>query len=310
MATVSPSDVVLNIVKNSDPSVIDVIQPGGPDPNAAGKTLLAGAAWLKAPEIEARATVPIRGKAGEDLSLWRIGFIQLKFITTDWAHYRGDKPEEGSIFLAMDRPPSRQPGYCRDTLASDSLTGTLERTPFIGPIIFYYPEQGLGSGNFADLSTAVLPLGTTIPASGRLNIKLRFTDQPQRFYDLRKVNNKATKFNWMYSLMNSAAYATVLAVQKGAGKPIEALKSFQWNVRWRAHFERKGGLTVLKVPKQAGDVTDMNISHHVNGGPADVSIRAALLDTHLPHCNAVIREAHKKPVLLESKNWEDWKVTQ
>ena len=310
MASISPKDVVLSVVKNNDPSDINVIQPGGPDPNAPlTKTLLSGAAQLRSPEIEARATVTVRGTAGDDVGLWRLGFIQLKYITSDWVHYRGEKDEEGSVFLAMDRPPSRQPGYCRDTVASDTIGGVFQRLPFVGPIIFYHGEQGLDASMFADLSTAVLPLGAVVPASGHFDVRLRFTDQPQRFYDLMKVNSKTSRFNWMYSLMNSAAYATVLAVQKGPGQPIEALKYFQWNVRWRAHFERKAGATVLKVPKQPGDVTGMNISHHIDGGPIDVSIRAALLDTSLPNCNVVIKKAYLRPVLLESKHWEDWKVT-
>lgn len=310
MATISPNDIVLSVVKNSDPSDINVIQPGGPDPAAPlTKTLLSGAAQLRSPEIEARATVTVRGTSGDDVGLWRIGFIQLKYITTDWAHYRGEKEEEGSVFLAMDRPPSRQPGYCRDTLASNTIGGVFQRLPFVGPITFYYGEQGLNGSMFADLSTAVLPLGAVVPPSGHFDVRLRFTDQPQRFYDLMKVNSKTNRFNWMYSLMNSAAYATVLAVQKGPGQPIEALKYFQWNMRWRAHFERKAGNTVLKVPQQSGDVATMSISHQKDGGPIDVTIRAALLDTSLPHCNAVIREAYKKPVLFESKQWEDWKVT-
>ena len=35
------------------------------------------------------------------------------------------------------------------------------------------------------------------PASGHFDVRLRFTDQPQRFYDLMKVNSKTSRFNWM-----------------------------------------------------------------------------------------------------------------
>ena len=98
MARVTPDDVILTAWKGSDPSTIALIQPGNADPS--GKVLVSGAAHLTCPWIYALAAVTLRGSPGEDVSFWRFGFIQLKFITDDWAHYRGDAEADGSVFLA------------------------------------------------------------------------------------------------------------------------------------------------------------------------------------------------------------------
>lgn len=56
----------------------------------------------------------LAGQAGEDVSGWAFGFVQLKHTSTDWAVYRGTTAAEGSIFAAMDRPPARVQQLCLD----------------------------------------------------------------------------------------------------------------------------------------------------------------------------------------------------
>ncbi len=307
MAEVTPDDVFLSVWRSTDPTTIALLPPGAPDPNDPQNTLLSGAAWLTAPEIFALATVKLRGIPGEDVGFWRFGFIQLKFITNDWAHYRGDIEADGSVFVAMDRPPARPQQLCRDSLAKEGIGGAFERFPFVGPVIFYDPETPV-SGFLNRRVAGFLPMGAKIPAGGAMLFTIQFSDKPQRFYDLVKVNNAAQRLNNLYSLQNGAAYVTMFAVQKGPNKPIVVKKSFQWNVRWRAHFGRNAGLTV-QLPPRAGDVMDMNISSVVKGPPQDERFKNSILDTKLPNCNTVLRAAHANPVVRESKRWEDWKVT-
>jgi hypothetical protein len=58
--------------------------------------------------------------------------------------------------------------------------------------------------------TAVLPIGTRIPADGAKRLDLLFRDQPGRFfaYTLTRVNHKAQTINDLYSLYSGGAYAT------------------------------------------------------------------------------------------------------
>ena len=102
----------------------------------------------------------------------------------------------------------------------------------------------------------------------------------------------------------------MFAAQKGPGKPIVILKSFQWNVRWRAHFGKNvAGGPIVQLPSRPGDVLDMNLSHVVKGAPNDSRFERFVLDSRLPNCNAVIRSSHAHPIVHESAKWENWKVT-
>ena len=305
MAEVTPDDVALVTWRDQDPSAISLLQPGAP--GLTGHAALAGAANLTAPGINALAKVTVRGTPGENVELWRFGFIQLKFITDEWAHYRGTTAADGSIFQAMDRPPARLQQLCRD---SAGIIGPFERFPFLGPAIFYAPETPMTGFFLAVQSTGFLPLGAKIPDGGTMILVITFYDSPARFfaYELTKVNKTAQNLNFLYSLYSGAAYATMFAVQKGPGLPIVVMKSFQWNVRWRAHFGMNAGRSV-QLPPRPGDVLDMNISHVVNGPPNDPRFRHAILDTKLPNCLNVIDHAFANPVIRESTKWEDWNVS-
>ena len=306
MADVKYEDVVLLVWRSLEPPAVQIIQSGHPQlPQAAA---LSGAIQIKFPEIFALATVTVRGTPGEDIGLWRFGFIQLAFINNDWAHYRNPDPAEGSVFVARDRPPALRQQLCRDTLAKTGLKGAFERLPFIGPIIFYDPEMPMTDWWNRRVS-GFLPLGTKIPAGGTLVFTVLFSDSPSpHWWGLNRVNNQATRINQLYSLQYSRAFANMFAFQKGPGKPIKVLKSFQWNVRWRAHFGMQAGQNV-QLPARPGDLMDMNISHVVNGTPNDPRYERSVLDTTLPICNAQIPEAFNNQVVRESKTHEDWKVT-
>ena len=306
MADVKPNDVVLVTWRSLGPPAVQITQAG----NQKLPTLAAvsGAIQIEFPDIYALATVTVQGTPGEDLGFWRFGFIQLGLINNDWAHYRNADPDDGSVFVARDRPPALDQPLCRDSVAKTGVSGAFERFPFMGPIIFYDPEIPMNDW-WNRRVTGFLRLGTKIPAGGKLGFTVLFSDSPSpHWWGLNRVNNKTMRINQLYSLQYSRAFATMFAFQRGPGKPIEVLKSFQWNVRWRAHFDMKAGLTV-QLPARPGDVMDMNISHVVNGTPNDPRFQLRVLDTTLPICNTLIPGAVKNQVIRESKTHEDWKVT-
>jgi hypothetical protein len=306
MATVTPDDVTLTVWRNlrsgaqiAGPgrtvSYIDLTQSTGPaDP---------GVASLTCPELWAQAGVKLYGAPGEHLDFFKFGFIQLKFVTDDWAHYRGQTPADGSVFFAADRPPARQRQLCRDNFGPVSL--------------FYDTDQAINLlAPFVGQHAGFFSPGTTIPASGSISFTVDYFDSPQRVFDLIKQNNSFAPLpprpNFLYSLQTGAAYATMFAVQRGHGKPIEALKTFQWNVRWRAHFGLDPANNVVQRPVRTGgatdDVTDMNVSHVVAGGPPNPPFQHFVTDPTLPTCNAVMQAAFDHPFLRTSQRWEDWEV--
>ena len=109
MADVTPDDVVLVTSRSNDPVTINLIHVDGetrPTRGSKAPILKNGAARLVAPEVRATAVVTLKGAPGDDVSFWRSGFIQLKFITDEWAHYRGATEADGSMFLAsIGHPP-------------------------------------------------------------------------------------------------------------------------------------------------------------------------------------------------------------
>jgi hypothetical protein len=313
MADVTPADVALVTARSADPVTINLIHVGRRDPadprGARAPILRNGAARLLAPEVSATAVVTLKGAPGDDVSLWRFGFIQLKFITDEWAHYRGVTEADGSMFFAADRPPARPQQLCRD---SNGTIGRFERFPFLGPPIFYGAETALSPVTLIGTrANGFLPLNTRIPASGSMLITILWSDSPERFHELTKDNPAFTpaRNNILYSLYSGGAYATMFAVQKGPGNPIVVMKSFQWNVRWRAHFRTDAAGMLQQVPGR-GDVQDVNISHVVNGPPNDPRFQNSILDTSLPNCVDLIHQAFADPrAMRTSKKWEDWDVT-
>jgi hypothetical protein len=304
MAEVTPNDVVLMPWKDTQPG-FQIVPPG--DPRLPAAAQVSGALMAKFPNIRALATVIVRGTPGDDLSLWRFGFIQLSFIHHDWAQYRGQTMADGSVFVARDRPPAMRNNICRDSVAESGLSGALERFPFVGPVIFYDSEMPMTS-SLNGRMTGFMPVGTKVPVGGKLLFTVMFGDSPSpRWWGLNRINRTAQKVNDIYSLQYGHAFATMFAMQKGPGKPIDILKSFQWNVRWRAHFQ--GNTFNVTAAPRSGDLLDMNISHVVRGQPNDHRFQSRIFDITLPNCNNQIREASNKPVIRESARWEDWKVS-
>ena len=306
MPDVKVSDVILVPWRDGTHPTVQIVQRG--DPTLPQEAQLSGALTAKFPDIRALATVTVRGSAGDDVSLWRFGFIQLSFIHHDWAHYRGDSPTEGSVFVARDRPPAMSNNICRDSVAEIGLRGMIQRFPFIGPIIFYDPETPIKTW-WNRRVTGYTPLGTKIPASGTLVFEVLFSDSPSpRWWGLNRVNQTAHQENNIYSLQYGHAFATMFAFQKGPGQPIKILRSFEWNVRWRAHFRRRDAFNVEQAPRP-GDLMDMNISAVVNGPPNEPRFQSSIFDTTLPNCNDQQFDASDHPVIRKLSKWEDWKVS-
>jgi hypothetical protein len=209
--------------------------------------------------------------------------------------------------VARDRPPALDQQLCRDSVSETGLTGAAQRFPYIGPIIFYDPETPIRDW-WNRRITGFLPMGTRIPAGGKLIFTILFSDSPSpHWWGLNRVNNKATKINQLYSFQYSKAFATMFAVQKGPTQPVKVIKSFQWNVRCRAHFGMQAGV-IVQLPPRSGDVLDMNISHVWSGVPNDQRFRSHVLDTRLPICNAQIPGMVANQLVRESTTHEDWKV--
>src|SRR5262245_9691295 len=98
MATIDVRNVTLGVrVPDPKPTLTD--DPGPP----------VGFAF-NSPTIDADGSMRLTGLAGEDVSGWTLGFIQLKYIGTNHARYRGATVRDGSALVTHSNQI-----VCRDT---------------------------------------------------------------------------------------------------------------------------------------------------------------------------------------------------
>jgi hypothetical protein len=257
-------------------------QVGGPPAMA---TVVAGSSPtvnFSMREITATGAVKLRGTPGEACGGWILGFFQLEFLEVNHARYRGATMADGSVYVSRDRPPSRMHQLCRDSLSTTSL---------------WYAPPG------ADPSTTVtvIPVGTTIPSTGELQIAATFFDHPREFYPPTETNTAfmPSRVNFLHSVDIGFAFCTVLTAKDPAGG-FHFLKHFYWNCRWDVTFNPVGGSVAVAVRKHM----DLNLQVLVHSGvPNDSRFnRAHLVSPALPVCNTVANAAspgHRTP----SRGW-------
>jgi hypothetical protein len=150
MATIDASSVTLN-----------VRVPGAQTTVSADAGPPVGFSF-DSPTIDADASIRLTGAAGENVADWTLGFIQLKYIGTDHARYRGATVRGGSTFISNSNKI-----VCRDTdLGSNEV---------------WYDSLNSG-GTLGPAGTNKLAAGTVIPAAKFLEVRAHLFDQPTRWW--------------------------------------------------------------------------------------------------------------------------------
>jgi hypothetical protein len=218
---------------------------------------------------------------------WRLGFIQMEWIDTNWLYYRGQQNQDGSIFFQRSRAPSRPSRVCRDVDPPGD--------------VFYTDSWNLAK---------IVP-GDVFP----LTLSVNHADRPQDSCDAVVVNSKTAKPNFLQEAQLEFLFCTVLSAQDPAGK-FHHLKSFFWNVRWQAKFQPasfanpNGAWNVASVAKGQGQAT----SNVHDGGPNDPRFSGKLTDMSVPACNALVALYTNMPpghaCRHESKVWTSFDVNK
>jgi hypothetical protein len=223
--------------------------------------------------------VTLRGSSGEAIDGWALGYLQLKFIATDYARYRGNAVREGSVRVTRSNQI-----LCRDT---DEAS----------PELWYDP---ISWGIHGARGTRVLPPGTTIPASGEYRITAGFGDAPGRSFDSTVMNTATSVNNLVHHVDIGLQFCTMLTARDPGGR-YYVLKHFYWNVRWETHFDRvPGGVPVLHIP---ADHMQLNIQHTVHSGvPRDSRFYGRELDAALPISNTITRRPER---VYPARDWSE-----
>jgi hypothetical protein len=276
MATIDRPNTTLTIKAASDqvslvlPILGHIVLPGIPPSVAPDPSAPAGFEF-KSPRIDAFASMRLTGTAGESVAGWTLGFIQLKYIGTDYARYRGANDHNGSILITGSNQI-----VCRDT--------------DIGSTEVWYDSLNSG-GATGPTGTNKLAAGTVIPPAGFLDVPAHMWDRPHRKWQsiVKNTSVGGQPNNFLHHADIGLAFCTMLIAQDPANK-FHMLMHFYWNVRWEQMFTVDGTGNVV-----AGLVVHMqqNIQRPAHtGNPMDHRFHGKEYDLSLPVSNTVSRRPH------------------
>lgn len=251
---------------------------GGGTPTATPHPGTPGDVTCQCPGISATGSVVLRGTPGESLAGWALGYIQLKFIATDYARYRGAAMGDGSVRVTRSNQI-----LCRDT---DEAS----------PELWYDP---ISWGIYGARGTRVLPAGTVVPAGGEFTLTSGLGDAPRRSFDAQVANSVTHAQNFIHHLDVGLQFCSMLTAREPGGR-YHVLKHFYWNVRWELHLTRDAaGLPAV----QRVDHLQLNVQRTVHSGvPEDARFRGRELDMTLPISNTITR----RPVRVHPvRDWSE-----
>ncbi len=157
--------------------------------------------------ISADASVTVNGSPDDTLDGWSFGFMQVQWIETNWAEYRGQSEKEGSLFLQRGRATGRPAKQCRDTVNAGDF--------------FYSPKAMIAcAGKWA------YPAVITVKG---------YNDTPGDFFRLRQLNSCTHSVNYLYEAQLEFHFLTVFSARDPDGV-FTHLAHFYWNVHWQARF--------------------------------------------------------------------------
>jgi hypothetical protein len=279
MATISTAHTTLTIKADSDPLPLmlpiigNIVLPGVP-PTVEPAGGPAAGFRFDSPGIDAYGSMRLTGAAGESVAGWTLGFIQLKYIGTDYARYRGATDSQGSILITGSNQI-----VCRDTDKGS-------------PEVWYDSLGPALGGTTGPDGTNKLAAGSVIPPAGFLDVRAHLWDKPYRTWQSVVKNTSVTGHpnNFLYHTDIGLAFCTML-VARDPGNKFHLLMHFYWNIRWEQMFTVDG----------AGDIVKgrtVHLQHNIqrpahSGSPMDSRFQGKEYDVSLPVSITVSERPHR-----------------
>jgi hypothetical protein len=234
---------------------------------------------FNSPTIDADASMRLTGATGESVANWTLGFIQLKYIGTNHARYRGATVRQGSALVTHSNQI-----VCRDT--------------DIGSVELWYDSLNAG-GTTGPTGTNKLAAATVLPPAKSLDVRAHLFDQPSRWWPSAHTNTLVAgrPDNFLHYAVVELLFCTMLVAQDPAGK-FHMLKHFYWNVIWEHTFKRNGaGNVVLDRATRL----QQNVQSPTHGGnPRDPKFLGKEYNLALPVSNTVSRRTAR---VTEALDW-------
>jgi hypothetical protein len=245
-----------------------------------------GQMWLSATPITIAGQCQIAGVPGDDPAGWTLGVIQLMWIDTFWAYYRGQRDADGSLLLQFS--PAGWPNRgCRDTIAV--------------PAVF--------NDDYPGFDRTVVTPGTALPKL----MSAQLWDQPGRRLPLTRVNSLTRSSNFLREVQCELHFCTTLSLLSPAGA-YQHLKHIYWNLHWQGRFQPTDFTNVQNSWSTTliggTDGNAVNISSAADGAPTDRRFTSILTAPGATNCNVRDRAAVGAVVPRESRKWENFDVTR
>ncbi|WP_257862937.1 hypothetical protein [Variovorax sp. ZS18.2.2] len=229
---------------------------------------------FESPDINCQASAGLHGTANEVVDGWLLGFVQLQFIETNYATYRGRSSRDGGSKHSWSHNV-----LCRDT--DEKCPG-----------LFYDPQKKRTPAQFRGVCAP-----TRLDATGRVDMETGFGDAPLQRFDTVVTNTTTGRPNFLHHADIAFHFCTMLVV----GDPLHrftVLRHFYWNVRWEAHFAPGADDAPHETRR---DHFDINVQRHVHSGiPNDPRFRGRVFDRSLKVANDM---AARKPAKQFSADW-------
>lgn len=231
------------------------------------------------PTIDADASMRLIGAAGESAADWTLGFIQLKYVCTNQARYRGATVRHGSATVSNSNQI-----VCRDTDPKSTE-------------VWY---DSLKYGKTGPLGTNTLAAAAVLPAAKFLDVPAHLYDKPHRQWPAVHTNMLAGgRPNFLHHVIIELLFCTMLVAQDPAGK-FHMLKHFYWNVIWDHMFKRDatGNVSVDRKIR-----LKQHVQHQIHtGNPRDPIFFGKEYSLKLPISSNVSRRA---PHVREAADWAE-----
>jgi len=226
-------------------------------------------------------------KKGDNPAGWTLGIIQIEWIETNWAIYRGQYNADGSCFLQRARPPARPVQGCRDT-----------RNP---------------GGIFYDFQTD----NVTVAAAGQpfpVQMTVGFKDGPGDAYPLKRLNSQTGKDNYLWKAQLEYHFCTVLSLRNPNASRYIHLKHLLWYLHWQVKFQPTNfsnlGAQWTITPDGGAGANGGHVGGLYDGGPTDTKFISILTVPGVANCNGLAQTAASAPNTRESSEWSGFNVTR
>lgn len=227
--------------------------------------------------IQLDGSVGLEGKPGESVAGWTLGFVQLYYLGSVFARYRGASVADGSALVARGH----------HLLCRDAVTRSHE--------IWYDPL--FAGGTTGPMGTNRLSQGTVLRDSGQLLVEARLWDRPQIPWPIIHPNKKTDKTTYLHYLNVEILFCTMLVAEAPGGHR-QVLKHLYWNLIGEATFKRVG--TAVALDRTIRLQQNVQLVH--DGDPHDQRFSGRKFDTRLPIANHVVNSPAR---VVDATGWAE-----